>query len=92
MIIRKKRALRDRISTCIVSQENANWWESVGRRTHSPSGRGPPDATARHRGVDRGRVARPFGFALTDPGMRISRTRLFPEVTRIMPRAASKGE
>jgi len=24
-----------------------------------------------------GRVARPFGFALTDPGMRLSRTRLF---------------
>src|SRR6185312_12199240 len=27
-----------------------------------------------------GRVARPFGFALTDPGRRLSRTRLFPEV------------
>ena len=32
-----------------------------------------------------GRVARPFGFALTDPGRRLSRTRLFPEVTRIGP-------
>ncbi|MGI4798306.1 MAG: hypothetical protein ACRYG8_30540, partial [Janthinobacterium lividum] len=31
----------------------------------------------------RGRVARPFGSALTDPGRRLSRTRLFPEVTRI---------
>lgn len=30
-----------------------------------------------------GRVARPFGFALTDPGRRLSRTRIFPEVTRI---------
>jgi toxin ParE1/3/4 len=27
---------------------------------------------------DRGRVARPFGFALTDPGMRISRTKCGP--------------
>ena len=34
----------------------------------------------------RGRVAQPFGFALTDPGRRISRTRLFPEVSRIKPR------
>lgn len=40
----------------------------------------------------RGRVARPFGFALTDPGMRLSRTRLFPEVTRVMPRVESRGE
>ncbi len=46
-------------------------------------------ATTNH---GRGRVARPFGVALTDPGRRLSRTRLFPEVTRIMPRAASKGE
>jgi hypothetical protein len=38
-----------------------------------------------------GRVARPFGFALTDPGRRLSRTRLFPEVTRIAPRLVSKG-
>jgi hypothetical protein len=30
-----------------------------------------------------GRVARPFGSALTDPGVRLSRTRLFPRVTRI---------
>jgi len=30
----------------------------------------------------RGRVARPFGFALTDPSMRLSRTRLFPKVAR----------
>ena len=42
--------------------------------------------------LGRGRVARPFGFALTDPGMRISRTRLFPEVTRIMPLVVSMGE
>ena len=41
---------------------------------------------------DRGRVARPFGFALTDPGRRLSRTRLFPEVTRIGPFLASRGE
>ena len=40
--------------------------------------------------VGRGRVARPFGFALTDPGRRLSRTRLFPEVTRIEPSLASK--
>ena len=38
----------------------------------------------------RGRVARPFGSALTDPGRRLSRTRLFPEVTRIMLRVVSK--
>ena len=40
----------------------------------------------------RGRVARPFGFALTDPGRRLSRTRLLPEVTRIGPLLASRGE
>jgi hypothetical protein len=39
-----------------------------------------------------GRVARPFGSALTDLGRRLSRTRLFPRVTRITPRLASKGE
>jgi hypothetical protein len=39
-----------------------------------------------------GRVARPFGFALTDPGRRLSRTRLFPEVTRIEPLVASMDE
>ena len=38
-----------------------------------------------------GRVARPFGFALTDPGMRLSRTRLFLKVTRIMLHVASMG-
>ena len=38
-----------------------------------------------------GRVARPFGSALTDPGRRLSRTRLFPEVTRIGPRSVSRG-
>ena len=38
----------------------------------------------------RGRVARPFGFALTDPGRRLSRTRLFLEVTRIVPSLASR--
>jgi hypothetical protein len=37
-----------------------------------------------------GRVARPFGSALTDPGRRLSRTRLFPEVTRVMPHVVSK--
>ena len=42
--------------------------------------------------LGRGRVARPFGFALTDPGRRISRTRLFPEVTRIKPLVVSMGE
>ena len=30
-----------------------------------------------------GRVARLFSFALTDPGVRLSRTRLFPRVTVI---------
>ena len=40
----------------------------------------------------RGRVARPFGSALPDPGRRLSRTRLFPEVTRIIPLAAPMGE
>lgn len=39
----------------------------------------------------RGRVARPFGFALTDPGRRFSRTRLFPEVTRVEPLGVSRG-
>ena len=38
-----------------------------------------------------GRVARPFGFALPDPGVRLSRTRLFPKVSRVMPDAVSKG-
>ena len=33
-----------------------------------------------------GRVAKPFGFALTDPGMRLSRTRLFLKVTQVMQR------
>ena len=42
--------------------------------------------------IDRGRVARPFGSALTDPGRRLSRTRLFLEVTRIEPLVVSKGE
>ncbi len=37
-----------------------------------------------------GRVARPFGSALTDPGLRLSRTRLFPEVTRIGPLVLSR--
>ena len=41
---------------------------------------------------DHGRVAWPFGFALTDPGGRLSRTRLFPEVTRIKASVASRGE
>jgi hypothetical protein len=39
-----------------------------------------------------GRVARPFGSALTDPGRRLSRTRLFPRVTRMASRRASRGE
>jgi transposase len=39
-----------------------------------------------------GRVARPFGSALTDPGRRLSRTRLFPEVTRIGLLVASMDE
>lgn len=43
-------------------------------------------------GGGRGRVARPFGSALTDPGLRLSRTRLFPEVTRIVRFAAPTGE
>ena len=44
------------------------------------------------RSEGRGRLARPFGSALTDPGRRLSRTRLFPEVTRIMPHVVSKDE
>lgn len=40
----------------------------------------------------RGRVAMPFGFALTDPGGRISRTRLFPRVTRVISEPAPKFE
>jgi len=39
----------------------------------------------------RGRVARPFGFALTDPGVRLSRTRLFPRMTRIELHVAPRG-
>ena len=31
-------------------------------------------------------------FALTDPGVRLSRTRLFPRVTRVMPSAPPKDE
>jgi hypothetical protein len=42
--------------------------------------------------VGHGRVARPFGFALTEPGMQISRTRLFPEATRVKPHVTSRGE
>ena len=34
----------------------------------------------------------PFGFALTDPGGRISRTRLFPRVTRVISVPAPKFE
>nr|AFJ91318.1 short hypothetical protein [Sinorhizobium meliloti] len=41
---------------------------------------------------DRGQVAMPFGFALTDPGGRISRTRLFPRVTRVISEPAPKFE
>jgi transposase len=41
---------------------------------------------------DRGRVARPFGFALTDPGRRLSRTRLLLEVTRVDPSLVSRDE
>lgn len=40
-------------------------------------------------GNGHGRVARPFGSALTDPGVRLSRTRLLPEVTRIGPLVVS---
>jgi hypothetical protein len=41
-----------------------------------------------HTKADGGRVARPFGSALTDPGRRLSRTRLFPEVTPSEPLTA----
>jgi len=34
------------------------------------------------RGLQDGRVARPFGFALTDPDVRLSRIRLLPELNR----------
>ncbi len=37
-----------------------------------------------------GRVAKRYSFALADPGRRLSRTRLFPEVTRIAPRSVSR--
>ena len=49
-----------------------------------------PVASVASEEAGRGRVARPFGFALTDPGRRLSRTRLFPEVTRIAPRSVSR--
>jgi hypothetical protein len=39
-----------------------------------------------------GRVARPFGFALTDPSMRLSRTRLFPERTCAIGVAGPRNE
>jgi hypothetical protein len=42
--------------------------------------------------LGRGRVAKPFGFALTGPGGRISRTRLIPMVTRIISVPAPKTE
>jgi hypothetical protein len=38
-----------------------------------------------------GRVAQPFGFALTDPYVRLSRIRLFPKVTPIRPSAPRTG-
>jgi hypothetical protein len=65
-----------------------------------PRGRGPRDVVDDKRiqpgeGLAQpveGRVARPFGSALTDPGWRLSRTRLFPEVTRTGPLALSRGE
>ena len=41
---------------------------------------------------DRGRVAEPLGFALTDPSMRLSRTRLFPKVTRAICVAPLRNE
>jgi len=34
----------------------------------------------------------PFGFALTDPGGRVSHTRLFPSVTRVISEPAPKFE
>jgi hypothetical protein len=40
--------------------------------------------------IERGRVVQPFGFAPTDPSVRLSCIRLFPEVTRIMLDASSK--
>jgi len=36
-----------------------------------------------------GRLARPCGFALTDPDVRLSRPRLVSKVTRVMPGVAS---
>jgi hypothetical protein len=40
----------------------------------------------------RGRVAQSFGFALTDPGVRLSRTRLFPRVTHVMSSVPPRDE
>ena len=39
-----------------------------------------------------GRVARPFGFAPTDPSVRLSRTRLFPRVGRVIQREPPASE
>ena len=38
-----------------------------------------------------GRVAWPFGFALTDPSMRLSRTRLLSKVTRVISEPPGRG-
>jgi hypothetical protein len=37
-------------------------------------------------------IAKPFGFALTDPGMRLSRTPPFPRITRVIPSVSSRDE
>lgn len=63
----------------------------VATTCRNDAARAPALCVAR-RSRDRGRVAMPFGFALTDPGGRISRTRLFPRVTRIISWPAPKFE
>jgi len=41
---------------------------------------------------DRGRVAKPFGFALTDPDVRLSRIRLFPKANHVRHAAGPRIE
>jgi hypothetical protein len=48
---------------------------------------GDQDATC----TGNGRVAWPFGFALTDPSMRLSRTRLLSKVTRVISEPPGRG-
>jgi len=59
-------------------------WISTQRFLHAQNdcSRMPRTPTADPEKTGRGRMAGPFGFALADPSLRLSRTRRFPKVTR----------